>query len=204
MKASVDAQWERYGRALISSMSEVLDEGAHLELAGVVVERAQERGRVNRRQHQRQAGPLDELPTLQGDPKVAAEQRLGRGSSQQNEVLWLDRGDLGIERWPAGIDLGGVGLLMQPALALRLPLEVLDGVRDIHLAPVDSRRLECVIEHAAGGSDEGLAFPIFAIAGLLAHEHHPRVLGAFAEDGLGGALIEVAGAAARGCRAQTV
>ena len=26
MKASVDAQWERYGRALISSMSEVLDE----------------------------------------------------------------------------------------------------------------------------------------------------------------------------------
>jgi hypothetical protein len=26
MKASVDAQWERYGRALIASMSEVLDE----------------------------------------------------------------------------------------------------------------------------------------------------------------------------------
>ena len=26
MKASVDAQWARYGRALISSMSEVLDE----------------------------------------------------------------------------------------------------------------------------------------------------------------------------------
>jgi hypothetical protein len=26
MNASVDAQWERYGRALISSMSEVLDE----------------------------------------------------------------------------------------------------------------------------------------------------------------------------------
>jgi hypothetical protein len=26
MKASADAQWERYGRALIASMSEVLDE----------------------------------------------------------------------------------------------------------------------------------------------------------------------------------
>ena len=68
----------------------------------------------------------------------------------------------------------------------------------------DPGRLECVVQHAAGGSDEGFALPILAVARLLAHEHHARVLGPFAEDRLGGVLVEVAGATAGGLLPQSV
>src|SRR3979409_2764803 len=91
------------------------------------------------RHHRWQAGPLDELATLQSHAEVAAEQRLGGGGAQEHEEVGLHHPDLGIQPGATGVDLGGVGLLMQATLPLRLPFEVLDGVRDIDAAAIDPR-----------------------------------------------------------------
>ena len=64
---------------------------------------------------------------------------------------------------------------MDAALALRRPLEVLDHVGDVDLGAVDARRLQRLVEHAAGRSHERPALLVLLVAGLLAHEHHVRL-----------------------------
>jgi hypothetical protein len=81
---------------------------------------------------------------------------------------------------------------------------VLDSVGDVHLGAIDAGRLERLVQHPAGRSDEGLALAIFAVAGLFADEHHSRLFGPFTEDRLGSSLVEVAGPTAGGGLAQTV
>src|SRR2546422_11124064 len=157
---------------------------------------------MHRRRHWWQTGPLDELAALHADAEVAAEQHLGRGRAQQYQQVRLHHGDLGIQPGPAGVDLSGVRLLVQAPLALRLPFEVLDRVRDIDMPAVDARLLERLVEHASRGADERLSFPVLAIAGLLSDEHDLGVFGALAEDGLGTGFVEVTGATAGGRLAQ--
>src|ERR1700704_1939214 len=154
------------------------------------------------RHHRWQTGPLDELATLQSHTEVAAEQRLRGGGAQEHEEVGLHHRDLGIEPGATGVDLGGIGLLVQATLALWLPFEVLDGVGDIDAAAIDPRLLERLVEDTSGGADERFAFLVLAIARLLSDEHDLGVLGAFAEDGLGAGLVEVAGPAAGGRLAQ--
>src|SRR2546427_3768713 len=153
---------------------------------------------MHRRRHWWQTGPLDELAALQAHPEVAAQQGLRGGRPQQHQQLRLHRRDLGIQPGPAGVDLSGVRLLVQATLALRLPFEVLDGVRDVGAAAVDTCLLERLVEDTSGGADERFSFPVLPIAGLLSDEHDLGVLGAIAEDGLGAGLVEVTGAATGG------
>jgi len=94
--------------------------------------------------------------------------------------------------------IGLVRLLVDPALPSRLPLEVLDRVRDVGRRPVDPRGLEGLVEEAAGRADEWLASLVLLVAGLLAHEHHLGRSRPFSEDGLRRRLPERAGLAARG------
>ena len=75
---------------------------------------------------------------------------------------------------------------------------MLDGVRDVDLVPIDSRGAQAVIEQPSGGADEGLALDVFAIARLLAHEHHLGVWSAIAEDRLGACLVQITRLAAGG------
>ena len=104
----------------------------------------------------------------------------------------LHERDLGVEPRPAGRDLAGVRLLVDAPLAARLPLEVLDDVGDVDLRAVDPRLRERPIEQRAGRTDERMAAQILGVARLLADEHQRRRRRAFAEDGLRGALVEVA------------
>ena len=149
---------------------------------------------MHRRHHRWKAGPLHELGALHAHAEVAAEQRLGRGRTQQDQQVRLHHCDFAIQPGTTGIDLRGIRLLVQAPLALGLPFEVLDGVRDIDTLAVDARLLERLVEHTSGGTDERFSFPVLAIAGLLAHEHDLGVFGALAEDGLGAGLVEVTGA----------
>ena len=110
----------------------------------------------------------------------------------------MDQGDLGVEPRPAGGDLGRVRLGVNPPLAARLPLEVLHRVGDVGLTPIDTGFLEGAIEQLAGRPDERPATQVLVVARLLTDEHDPRVSLAFAEDGLGRALIEVTARAAGG------
>ena len=69
----------------------------------------------------------------------AAEERLRRGGAQADEDAGLHDCELGLEPREAGGDLGPVRLLVDPPLALALPLEVLDDVRDVGVRAVDAR-----------------------------------------------------------------
>src|SRR5690606_33385494 len=89
------------------------------------------------------------------------------------------------------------GLLVNPTLAPRFPLEVLDGIGDVGRNLVKPGLLQRLIQQAAGRPDKGLALDILDIAGLFADEHERRAGAAFAEDGLRAASPELASAAAR-------
>src|SRR5205807_9324739 len=94
--------------------------------------------------------------------------------------------------------LGPVRLVVDAALAARLPLEVLDGVRDVDAAAVDAGGGERLVKDAPCRPDEGTAREILPVARLLADEHQLRTRRAFAEDGLRRVPPELAGAAVGG------
>ena len=58
--------------------------------------------------------------------------------------------------------------------------------------------LQGLVEQSAGGTDERAAFDIFAIARLLADQHHVGLLPAFSEHGLRSGFPKIAGLAAGG------
>lgn len=76
---------------------------------------------------------------------------------------------------------------------------MLDDVGDVHVAGLDSRFGECVIQQPPRRSHERMAFQILAIAGLLADQHDRRAGASFAEYRLRGSLVQAAAAAYR-CR----
>src|SRR5438270_8272621 len=155
------------------------------------------------RHHQWQPWAFDELTSLYADPEISAEERLGGGGAQADQDVRLDDGDLGIEPGPAGADFGRVRFLVKPALALRLPLEMLDSVRDVDLGPIDSRGAQRFIQQPPRRTHKGFAFDVFPVARLLADEHHPRMSGTLAKDRLGAGLVQVACLASSGGCLQT-
>jgi hypothetical protein len=60
---------------------------------------------------------------------------------------------------------------MDPALAAVLVPEMLDGVRQVDRTSIDAGALERLVENAARGTNEDLAFAIFDVAGLLPDQH---------------------------------
>src|SRR4051812_2578271 len=86
---------------------------------------------------------------------------------------------------------------MNASLAARLPLEVLDGVRHVHVRAIDTRFGQCSVEQVARWSDEGPAGEVLLVARLLPHEHDGGLVRALAEDGLGTELPELARPAAQ-------
>ena len=86
---------------------------------------------------------------------------------------------------------------MDPPLAARLPLEVLDGIRQVDAASLDAGQLEDLVEDASGRPHERTSLLVLLVARLLPDEHHLSRRPAFAEDRLGARLPERARAAAR-------
>ena len=81
---------------------------------------------------------------------------------------------------------------MLAALALWLPFEMLDGVRDIDLVARDAGFHPRFIKQPAGGTHKGMPLQILLIAGLLADEDKFCMRGAFSKHGLSGPLVEIA------------
>ena len=82
------------------------------------------------------------------------------------------------------------------------PFEVLDDVGDVGVVAFDPRLLERLIEQAPGRADERPSLEVLTVARLLAHEHHRRLAGAFAEHRLRRVAVERARGAAGGGAAQ--
>ena len=87
---------------------------------------------------------------------------------------------------------------MDPAFPARLPLEVLDRVRDVGRTAVDPDRLERLVEDAPRRADERLARAVLLVARLLADEHRGRVHRPLPEHRLGADLPQVAALTAGG------
>jgi hypothetical protein len=81
---------------------------------------------------------------------------------------------------------------VQPNLSARFPLEVLDGIGDVHIGPINPRGVEAFVKQLTGRSDKWLPLLVFAIAGLLPYQENSGMGAAFAKDNLGGFPIEVA------------
>src|SRR5438034_9884676 len=145
---------------------------------------------------QRRERRLYERGALRGDLELGADDRLRRRRSEADDCARLDDLNLRLQPRTAGVDLPGVRLLVDAALAARLPLEVLDDVGDVDPRPVDARFDQRLVEQSAGGTDERAANEILAVARLLADEHHGRSLPPFAEHRLRAGLPEIAGLAA--------
>src|SRR5919109_70307 len=136
------------------------------------------------------------------DAKVAAEQRLRGGRAEGDENARLHDRELGVQPRATRGDLGPVRLLVDAPLPARLPLEVLDDVRDVRERAVDAGLLERPVEQLPGRADERFAGLVLLIAGLLADEHRLRFRQSFAEDGLRPGLPEVARLASGGSVAE--
>src|SRR3569833_1798710 len=81
--------------------------------------------------------------------------------------------------------------------------EVLDGIRDVRVGPLDAGLDQGLVQQLSGRADERRALPILLVAGLLADEHDAGRDRAGAEDRLGGVGVQIAALAVRGGAAQS-
>lgn len=107
-----------------------------------------------------------------------------------------------VTRGARGQHLFMVRPLVDPPFASLPPLEVLDGVRQIHVLDVDAGFHERLAQEAAGRADEGFALTILDIPRLFADEHDAGVARTRAKHGLRGALPQIAPPAALGLALQ--
>jgi hypothetical protein len=153
---------------------------------------------VNGRGHRTMIGGKY-LSAVLCEPKLGPEQTLRRSCAEADNELRTNGGNLCFQPWAAGHYFQRVRLLMQPDLSARLPLEMLNSIGDVHLTPVDPRRLEAFIQQVTSRPDKRLPLLIFAIAGLFPHQENSGMGAAFAKDDLRGFPVEVASTTLAGC-----
>src|SRR4051812_8948287 len=122
--------------------------------------------------------------------RVASGQCTRRRRAERHGELRLDQVELLVEPPAARFDLVVVRLLVDAALAARLELEVLHGIRDIDARAIDAGFGKRAVEHLPGRTHEWLAGQVLLIARLFADEHERCVRWSFAEDGLRRVAVE--------------
>src|SRR5512138_1711334 len=129
---------------------------------------------------------FDDVPAILLDCGRLAEHSAGAGRAERYNEVRFHHPQFALQPLVAGGDLHFVRLLVDTTFAARLELEMFDCVRDVSQLSIDIGVLEGAIEHAARGTDEGLAREILLVAGLLADEHDLRALQASTEHRLRG------------------
>src|SRR5829696_495836 len=189
------------GGETVAHSPQITDEHRHRVVAILWIG-SKDGGRVKGRH----GGPaelrLEELAVVLHHLRLGADYGPDGSGTQADHDLGVHDVELGLEPWRAGLDLLGLGRLVDAPLALRRPLEMLDDVGDVGIASLDPRLLERLVEDPAGRPHEGMPLDVLAVTGLLADQHQPRPLQPLAEDRLGSGLVERAGRAARGGFAQ--
>ena len=135
---------------------------------------------------------FDERPAMRGHLERSAEQRLRGGRTETDDRLRPHERNLSIQPWTAGRNLRRARLLVDAALASRLPLEVLHDVGDVDIVASDARLGQRLVEQSAGRSDEGMASRSSWSPGCSPTSIRRRRAGPFAEDGLRSGLPQVA------------
>src|SRR5262245_28158672 len=111
---------------------QVGDEALELPLARFIVALPQHRRWMDRDDHLRVA-IVQHLAAHRGDRHRTPEHAAYGGRAERHHHARPDDAALEIEPPAAGVDLAGVRPFVQPALAARLELEMLDRIGDEHL-----------------------------------------------------------------------
>ena len=89
---------------------------------------------------------LRTLPRLAPNGDRSSRQPLRRGRAEGDDKPWTYDLDFVEQPSPAYLDLAGVGALMQPSLAARLKLEMLDRIGHVNASAVDARLRERLVQ----------------------------------------------------------
>ena len=122
--------------------------------------------------HARTPCGREELSTIAHDAHLGSQKCRDRGGAQRHDRGGPHERQLLIEPHAARQNLFPAGPLVDAAFAARLPLEMFDGVRQIHLRRIAAGFDDDLAQEASGGPDKRLSLDIFDIARLLAHQHH--------------------------------
>jgi len=166
---------------------QIADKLPPLALACGAVWSAQDRGRMRGSDHVRGKIALDRSSAVSGHAEVFSKQSLRGARSQTNKNFRANSFEFSFKPGATGLDLRLARFLVNaPLSSLRsLPFEMLYHVGDVDVGTIDASFDQGFVEQASCGSDEGMAGLVFAVAGLLSHEHDLRFRGPFAEYGLG-------------------
>ena len=143
------------------------------------------------------------LAAVLRQPKSRPQEILCGSRTETNDNLGADGSDFGLEPRAASRDLEGVRFLVQPDFAPLFPFKVLHGIGDVNRGPIDTGRLQALIQQLAGGSYKRPTLLIFAIARLFTNEKHRSMCRSLAKHHLCRALVKIASVALRGRLAQT-
>lgn len=146
--------------------------------------------------------PLQHGATLGPDPDRPAEHRPAGGGSQADHHVGVDHGQLRLQPRVAGDEVPQLRRLVDAPLPRLAVAEVLHGVGQVDLGPVQPGLHQGVREHLSGGADEGLALPVLPVTGLLPHEHDAGGGRPLRQHGLGRVLPQLAPAAVLRCPSQ--
>src|SRR5260370_39105062 len=119
-----------------------------------------------------------------------ANPRVCGGGPQAEDDVGLYERELGVKPWAARDNFCFRRFLVNAPLAALFEFEVLDGIGDVNIRPVDACLFERAGQQTAGGSDKRLPGKIFLIARLLAYHHDAGTRRAFTENRLSGVAVE--------------
>lgn len=122
--------------------------------------------------------------------EVLSHQGLGGGRAQGHDQPGMDQGEFRLQPWMAGVDLPGIGFLMQPPFSPGDPFEMFDGVGEVKMVAVNAEGLEAAIQQPSRRTHERTALFVLLVPGDLPHNHDGSIGRAFAENSLSAVPIE--------------
>ena len=133
---------------------------------------------------------IEKLASIREYRMMFANYRLRSNGAQTNNYLRLDERQFRFQPWLARRRFRGGWLLVNPSLAAFFEFEVLHGICDVHIRPVDPCVSQGSVQQFAGRSDKRAASQVFLVARLLSDHDNTRLRGTLSHDGLGCVAVE--------------
>jgi hypothetical protein len=125
-----------------------------LSLAGVVLD-AEQVGRMDGDKHARAIRLREDFTANPGEGDGSAQHATRCCDAKRHDEIGPDQGSLLIEPPAATIDFVGVRALVQATLAAFLEFEMLDGIGDEDLDPIEAGVTDRAVENATSGPTNG-------------------------------------------------
>ncbi len=184
--------------------SQIGDEVCHFAMARFVIGCTKNGRRVHGGHDVRCERGFEKFAAALRDAESAAEQSLCGGGTEADDNFGLQQSDFGVEPRATGGNFVAIWLLMDAPFATRFPLEMFHDIGDVNFGTVHASFIECGVKKFSGRADKWLSLLIFLVAGLFTDKEDSRFAGAFAENGLRGSFVKVAGFAFLGAGSSLV